>query len=168
VTAAWIKQRSSHHWFRLDVRSRIKRHAIAITLRHYAGVSRLVRLGDVHYRRRPAAFALAETSVMAHIVLDDFEDVSDWLPVASGLARLTVASDAAPQGKSMRLDFDFAGGGGFVVARKATGMYQMVCAIGSPTASAGSHFDRCNVARALKRQWSLLTKLTKPLSIRSW
>jgi hypothetical protein len=57
---------------------------------------------------------------MAQIPLDDFEDLSAWLPVASGLARLVIASDAGPRGKAMRLDFDFAGGGGFVVARKAT------------------------------------------------
>ena len=55
---------------------------------------------------------------MAHVSLDDFEDLSAWLPVASGLARLAIASDAGPSGKAMRLDFDFGGGGGFVVARK--------------------------------------------------
>ena len=56
---------------------------------------------------------------MAHVSLDDFEDLSAWLPVASGLARLAIASDVGPGGKAMRLDFDFEGGGGFVVARKA-------------------------------------------------
>ena len=57
---------------------------------------------------------------MADSSLDDFEDVGAWLPVASGLAHLGITSDAGPHGKAMRLDFDFAGGGGFVVARKAT------------------------------------------------
>jgi hypothetical protein len=56
---------------------------------------------------------------MAQVSLDEFEDLSAWLPVASGLARLAIASDAGPGGKAMRLDFDFEGGGGFVVARKA-------------------------------------------------
>lgn len=56
---------------------------------------------------------------MPDLVLDDFRDVSGWLPVASGLARLTIASTVGPIGKAMHLDFDFAGGGGFVVARKA-------------------------------------------------
>jgi hypothetical protein len=55
---------------------------------------------------------------MTDILLDGFEDVSSWLPVASGLARLEIAGDAGPRGKAMRLDFDFHGGGGFVVARK--------------------------------------------------
>ena len=55
---------------------------------------------------------------MPDLILDDFRDVSSWLPVASGLARLTIAPEAGPRGPAMRLDFDFAGGGGFVVARK--------------------------------------------------
>jgi hypothetical protein len=55
---------------------------------------------------------------MTDLLRDDFSDLSGWRPVASGLARLDVSSDAGPQGKAMRLDFDFAGGGGFVVARK--------------------------------------------------
>ena len=50
--------------------------------------------------------------------LDDFTDISGWLPVASGLAKLTLTSDAGPRGPAMRLDFDFGDGGGFVVARK--------------------------------------------------
>lgn len=56
---------------------------------------------------------------MPVLLRDDFTDVSGWLPVASGLARLDVATDSGPDGAgAMRLDFDFAGGGGFVVARK--------------------------------------------------
>src|SRR5688572_33207224 len=55
---------------------------------------------------------------MPDILLDDFDDPSAWLPVASGLARLDVAKDAGLDGNAMRLDFDFHGGGGFVVARK--------------------------------------------------
>ena len=51
-------------------------------------------------------------------VLDDLEDLSGWMPVASGLARLTITPERGPQGAVMRLDFDFKGGGGFVVARK--------------------------------------------------
>jgi hypothetical protein len=40
------------------------------------------------------------------------------------------------------------------------GMYQTVCAIGRPLELAGTIFDRYRVARALSRQWSLLTKFT--------
>lgn len=51
-------------------------------------------------------------------LLDDFEDLSGWLPVASGLAELRISPERGPAGAVMRLDFDFKGGGGFVVARK--------------------------------------------------
>ncbi len=56
---------------------------------------------------------------MPDLMLDDFRDVASWLPVASGLARLTIVPAAGPHGGAMRLDFDFGDGGGFVVARKA-------------------------------------------------
>jgi len=51
-------------------------------------------------------------------VLDAFEDTSSWTAVASGLAQLTIAPERAAGRQAMRLDFDFKGGGGFVVARK--------------------------------------------------
>jgi hypothetical protein len=56
---------------------------------------------------------------MADEVLDDFRDVSGWSAVASGQAQLAIAQDAGPGGPALRLDFDFRGGGGFVVARKS-------------------------------------------------
>ena len=55
---------------------------------------------------------------MAETPLDDFADLSAWLPVASGLAQLDISPDIGPRGKAMRLDFDFRGGGGFAVARR--------------------------------------------------
>lgn len=56
---------------------------------------------------------------MTDLLRDDFRDLSGWRPIASGLARLDVRSETGPDGRgAMRLDFDFAGGGGFVVARK--------------------------------------------------
>ena len=51
-------------------------------------------------------------------VLDDFLDLSGWSAIASGQAQLTITRDDGPHGAAMRLDFDFHGGGGFVVARK--------------------------------------------------
>jgi hypothetical protein len=51
-------------------------------------------------------------------VLDDFEDLSDWAAIASGQAELRISPERGPRGGVMRLDFDFRGGGGFVVARK--------------------------------------------------
>lgn len=55
---------------------------------------------------------------MTDLLRDDFTDLTGWMPVASGLAKLDLTSDAGPDGNALRLDFDFAGGGGFVVARK--------------------------------------------------
>src|SRR5215468_9870846 len=51
-------------------------------------------------------------------VLDDFSDASAWSAVASGQARLALSREPSPRGSALRLDFDFAGGGGFVVARR--------------------------------------------------
>src|SRR3989475_7255864 len=50
--------------------------------------------------------------------LDDFAGLAGWTPVASGQARLDISRDRGPRDGAMRLDFDFKGGGGFVVARK--------------------------------------------------
>src|SRR5215475_4948139 len=51
-------------------------------------------------------------------VLDEFRDDSPWSAIASGQARLTLSREPSPHGRALRLDFDFAGGGGFVVARR--------------------------------------------------
>src|SRR5262244_3880724 len=51
-------------------------------------------------------------------ILDDFRDVSGWRAVVSGLAQLALHRDTGPGGGALRLDYDFRGGGGFVVARK--------------------------------------------------
>ena len=55
---------------------------------------------------------------MRGIVLDNFEDLSGWTAITSGESKLSITQDDGPHGKAMRLDFDFCGGGGFVVARK--------------------------------------------------
>jgi hypothetical protein len=52
-------------------------------------------------------------------ILDDFEDLSTWAAITSGVAQLRISRDQGLQGSAMRLDFDFRGAGGFVVARKA-------------------------------------------------
>src|SRR5438874_1641000 len=58
------------------------------------------------------------TATMKGQVLDDFTDLSGWSPVASGQAQLDISQDRGPRGGALRLDFDFKGGAGFVVARK--------------------------------------------------
>ena len=55
---------------------------------------------------------------MSAPILDDFEDLSAWTAIASGQARLAISPGRGRRGGAMRLDFDFQGGGGFVVARK--------------------------------------------------
>ena len=55
---------------------------------------------------------------MQDLILDDFEDLSGWRPFAPGKAELVISRDEGVKGKAMRLDFDFHGGGGFVVAHK--------------------------------------------------
>ena len=47
-------------------------------------------------------------------VLDDFSTVSGWTAIPSDGTRLSIAADSG----AMRLDFDFRGGGGYVIARK--------------------------------------------------
>ncbi len=58
-------------------------------------------------------------TVKAVQTLDEFEDVKAWSAQASPGASLEIAQDAGKTGNAMRLDFDFRGGGGFVIARKA-------------------------------------------------
>ena len=55
---------------------------------------------------------------MPNELLDSFEEMSGWTAIASGQARLDISQDRGSHGKALRLDFDFHGGGGFVVARK--------------------------------------------------
>jgi hypothetical protein len=50
----------------------------------------------------------------------DVCELSGWSAVTPGNARLTLGHDTGPAGQpALRLDYDFEGGGGFVVARKA-------------------------------------------------
>ena len=50
-------------------------------------------------------------------VLDDFASVSEWEAHPSDGVKLDISSEAGPDGRAMRLDFDFAGGGGYAIAR---------------------------------------------------
>ncbi len=55
-------------------------------------------------------------------ILDDFSTPEKWLPVASGEALMQIRSEKTAAGHALRLDFDFKGGGGFVVARREFAM----------------------------------------------
>lgn len=52
-------------------------------------------------------------------VLDDFETVEGWTTVTSDGVDLEVTSGEGYRGRGLRLDFDFHGGGGYAVVRKA-------------------------------------------------
>jgi len=52
-------------------------------------------------------------------ILDDFADLSGWSAITSGQSSLRISPERGRHAGAMRLDFDFQGGGGFVVARKA-------------------------------------------------
>ena len=56
--------------------------------------------------------------LMSEEILDDFRDVSGWSAVVSGQAQLVLRRDTGPSDGALTLDYDFKGGGGFVVARK--------------------------------------------------
>jgi hypothetical protein len=51
-------------------------------------------------------------------VLDDFESVAAWTAQPSDGVSLRISSDTGFRGRSMRLDVDFQGGGGYAVARR--------------------------------------------------
>ena len=55
---------------------------------------------------------------MTDKIVDDFTDAASWMPVASGHAVMNISRESGEHGSALRLDFDFKGGGGFVVARK--------------------------------------------------
>ena len=50
-------------------------------------------------------------------VLDDFESGPKWIAAPSDGVDLRISHDAGQAGKSMRLDYDFRGGGGYAIAR---------------------------------------------------
>jgi hypothetical protein len=53
---------------------------------------------------------------------DFFEDPESWRVYSSGLSKGSLHADKGPDGSvALRLDFDFHGGGGFIVARKLVG-----------------------------------------------
>lgn len=91
---------------------------------------RTVRTGMGERRRRVVArWQFAALALVAAIaapppaaaqqrVLDSFETLAGWTAAPSDGVRLTIAPDSGVVGRSMRLDFDFQGGGGYAIARK--------------------------------------------------
>ena len=65
------------------------------------------------------ALALAAAPARAAL-LDDFENLADWSTSASDGVSVELAQDDGYRGMAMRLDFDFKGNAGYVIARKKT------------------------------------------------
>ena len=59
-----------------------------------------------------------QVSLAQEIILDDFETPEGWQVITSEDVDLTLASDHGHTGAALRLDFDFKGGGGYVIVRK--------------------------------------------------
>src|SRR5262250_1155448 len=53
-----------------------------------------------------------------HRELDLSAHLSAWQAITSGQAQLTLSSASGGRTRALRMDFDFNGGGGFVVARR--------------------------------------------------
>lgn len=70
--------------------------------------------------------ALAATAASAAparpVVVDAFESTAPWRAQPADGVSLALASDAGADGRAMRLDFDFHGGGGYAVAHRAASL----------------------------------------------
>ncbi|MEK7329166.1 MAG: coagulation factor 5/8 type domain-containing protein, partial [Candidatus Eisenbacteria bacterium] len=53
------------------------------------------------------------------VLVDDFEDVSRWSAHPADGVEMKLSDDGAPGARSLRIDFRFARGGGYAVARRA-------------------------------------------------
>lgn len=60
--------------------------------------------------------------VTAPIVVDAFETAAPWSRVAADGVSLAIGSDDGVHGRSLRLDYDFHGGGGYAVAHRAVSL----------------------------------------------
>jgi hypothetical protein len=83
------------------------------------------------YRSRPGRMSAAAWGALACLVallaaplsargalLDDFEDLSAWSTGASEGVNVELAQDEGQRGMAMRVDFDFKGHAGYLIARK--------------------------------------------------
>ncbi|HMA21457.1 MAG TPA: hypothetical protein VKO87_11690, partial [Gemmatimonadaceae bacterium] len=65
-----------------------------------------------------ALLTLALQGAQPDVVLDDFETTNGWKATPSDGVSLELHEDAGIHGKSMRLDFDFHGHGGYAVVHR--------------------------------------------------
>ncbi len=82
-----------------------------------AGLAGALALALVSPRAAHAASAPAP-----RVIIDAFEDVAAWSAIPASGVQLRIGSDAGVHGKALRLDFDFGGGGGYAVAKRAVAL----------------------------------------------
>jgi hypothetical protein len=89
----------------------------------YAGATRdkdarrLENRAPVDHRYIAAAPSAAAPSKRIRVSVTDL--MAEWQPTASGNAELKLSTVAAGRSSALKMDFDFKGGAGFVVARRA-------------------------------------------------
>ena len=59
------------------------------------------------------------SSAAAPVLIDDFEDVSRWSPHPADGVEMRLSAEGVPGARTLRIDFKFAGGAGYAVARRA-------------------------------------------------
>src|SRR5919106_1442233 len=60
----------------------------------------------------------SDPAASQNMVLDDFEDLSQWSAIASEGARIEIAQDTGHTGMGMRVDFDLEAGGGYAIVHR--------------------------------------------------
>lgn len=88
---------------------------LAVLLAPAAGPARAQRAATPP---APASAAPPVTLLPAPIVLDAFESSEPWSVIAADGVSLKIGTDVGAHGRSLRLDFDFHGGGGYAVAHR--------------------------------------------------
>ncbi|MGK2935704.1 MAG: discoidin domain-containing protein, partial [Gemmatimonadaceae bacterium] len=69
-----------------------------------------------------ASVASVPAQQPAPVVIDAFESVSQWTAIPADGVEITIHPDSGVRGRSMRLDFDFHGHGGYAVVRRAVSL----------------------------------------------
>src|SRR5262249_51941279 len=73
--------------------------------------SRAERAGDTPQASAPVT--------VRTVMVDDFESTAAWTAVPADGVEMKLSSDAGASGRAMRIDFNFAHGGGYAVAHRA-------------------------------------------------
>src|SRR5688500_5845534 len=67
-----------------------------------------------------AWLALLQAAAGGPVLVDGFEQVEGWSAHPADGVELRLSSDRGRTGRALRMDFSFAAGGGYAIARKST------------------------------------------------